>query len=66
MNDYEKLRKKLNAYFSPKRNKHYARYMFLKMRPLAGEATVSYAARLREKAYECEFGNTFDDRILEH
>ena len=66
MNDYEKLRKKLNDYFSPKRNKHYARYMFLKMIPLAGEATVSYAARLREKAYECEFGNTFDDRILEH
>ena len=66
MNDYEKLRKKLNDYFSPKRNKHYARYMFLKLRPLAGEATVSYAARLREKVYECEFGNTFDDRILEH
>ena len=36
------------------------------MRPLAGEATVSYAARLREKVYEYEFGNTFDDRVLEH
>ena len=66
LNEYEKLRMKLNDYFSPKRNKHYARYMFLKMRPLAGETTVAYATRLREKAYDCEFGATFDDRILEH
>ena len=65
-NEYEKLRKKLNDYFAPKQNKHYARYMFLKMRPFAGEATIAYAARLREKAYDCEFGGTFDDRILEH
>ena len=36
------------------------------MRPLAGEATISYAARLRENAYACEFKDTFDDRILEH
>ena len=36
------------------------------MRTLAGEATIAYAARLREKAYDCDFGNTFDDRILEH
>ena len=49
LNEYEKLRMKLNDYFSPKRNKHYARYMFLKMRPLAGETTVAYATRLREK-----------------
>ena len=65
-NGYEKLRKKLNDYFLPKQNKHYARYVFLKMRPLAGEATISYAARLRENAYACEFKDTFDDRILEH
>ena len=36
------------------------------MRPFAGEATIAYAARLREKAYNCEFGDMFDDRILEH
>ena len=60
------LRKKLNDYFLPKQNKHYARYVFLKMRPLADEATIAYAARLREKAYDCDFGNRFDDRILEH
>ena len=66
MNEYEKLRKKLNDYFLPRQNKHYSRYIFLKLRPLAGEATIAYAARLRERAYDCDFGDTFDDRILEH
>lgn len=55
---YVKLRTKLNEHFTPKKNKHHARYLFLKMRP--------YAARLREKAKECEFGDTYDERILEH
>ena len=49
-NDYEKLRKKLNDYFKPKKNKHHARYVFLKMRPAHGETTNAYAACLREKA----------------
>ena len=62
---YEKMRKKLNDYFAPKKNKHYSRYVFLKMRPINGESTISYAARLREKAADCEFENQ-DDRILEH
>ena len=31
-----------------------------------GETTSAYAARLREKTKECEFGATFDERILEH
>ena len=48
------------------KNKHYARFIFLKTRPEAGEATVAYATRLREKAHECEFGDTNDGRILEH
>ena len=66
LDEYQKLRKKLNEYFLPKKNKHYARYIFLKTRPEAGEATVAYATRLREKAHECEFGDTNDERILEH
>ena len=65
-NEYEKLFKKLIDYFAPKQNKHYTRYVFLKMRPFAGEAIIAYAARLREKAYNCEFGDKSDDRILEH
>ena len=68
LNEYEKLRKKLNAYFLPKRNKHHARYIFLKSKPIAGEKTVTYATRLREKAQDCEFGSAAqcDERILEH
>lgn len=68
LNEYEKLRKKLNDYFTPKRNKHHARYIFLKMKPIPGETTVTYATRLREKSQDCEFGDSSqsDERILEH
>ena len=41
-NNYEKLRKKLNEYFKPKKNKHHARYVFLKMRPTHDETTNAY------------------------
>ena len=41
-----KLRGKLNNYFWPQTNVHYARYLFLKTKQLADESTVSYAARL--------------------
>ena len=63
---YIKLRTKLNGHFTPKKNKHLARYLFLKVRLHVGETISAYAARLREKAKGCEFGNTFDERILEH
>ena len=66
LDEYQRLRLKLNECFLPKKNKHYARFIFLKTRPEAGEATVTYATRLREKAHECEFGETNDERILEH
>ena len=66
LNEYDRLRTKLNNYFTPKRNKHYARYQFLSMRTTTEETTAAYAARLQEKAYDCEFGETTDDRILEH
>ena len=63
---YLKLRTNLNDHFTPKKNKHHARYLFLKIRPHVGEAKSAYAARLREKAKECEFGTTFDARSFEH
>ena len=63
--EYVKLRDKLCNYYAPKKNRHYATYVFMKMRPLVGESTTAYAARLREKAHDCEFTNE-DDRILEH
>ena len=58
---YLKLRTKLSDHFTPKKNKHHARYLFFE-----NGATSAYAARLCEKAKECEFGTTFDERILEH
>lgn len=65
-NEYEKLKAKLNGHFIPKKNKHHARYLFLKMTSTSSESTAAYAARLREKAAECEFGGNHDDRLLEH
>ena len=66
LDEYTILRKKLNDYFTPKKNMHYARYLFLKMRPGKEESTVTYATRLREKARDCNFGTTCEERILEH
>ena len=36
------------------------------MRPAHGETTNAYAARLREKANDCELEANCDERILEH
>ena len=54
--EYKKLRTKLNDYFISKRNRHYARYLFLKLRPEREESTVAYATRLREKTWDSNFG----------
>ena len=62
---YNKLKGKLTDYFSPKKNIHYSRYLFLRMRLLIGKSTIAYAARLREKAVNCEFHDR-DETILEH
>lgn len=63
--DYKKLKRKLNNYFLAKKNKHHARCTFNKQKQIAGESVVTYAARLREKSKDCEFGEQTDDRILE-
>ena len=36
------------------------------MRSITGETTTAYFARLREKAYECEFAENLDERIKKH
>ncbi|CAC5398547.1 unnamed protein product [Mytilus coruscus] len=64
--EYKVLKNKLNKYYLPKKNKHHARYLFLKMKPFRDENTVTYVMRLREKAHECEFEATCEERILEH
>ena len=65
LDDYKKLKKKVNAHFLPRRNKYLARYLFLKMRPRTGQQTVEYAIRLKEQAIECEFGNNYEESIFE-
>ena len=61
------MKKKLSDDLIPKKNKHYVRYMFLKLRPELEETTVAYVTRLREKAHDgCNFGIMCDERILEH
>ena len=42
---YKKLKNKLNDYFMTKKNIHHARFVFSKMRPATGVATVTYAVR---------------------
>ena len=64
LDEYGKLKAKLNKYFLANQNKHNARYLFNHMKPVSGENIVTYVTRLREKAQGCEFHDT-DDRILE-
>ncbi len=63
--EYKKTVRKLNSYFVPKKNKHYALYLFNKLQQDADETVAKYTARLREKAKDCEFEDT-EGRILEH
>ena len=37
LDEYQRLKNKLNAYFLPRRNTYLARYLFLKSRPRSGE-----------------------------
>lgn len=64
--DYKKLKRKLDNHFLPKKNKHHTRFRFNKQKQIGRESVVTYAARLREKSKDCEFGTQTDDRLLEH
>lgn len=61
VNDYEKLRKKLNDYFKLKKNKYYVRYVFFKMRLIYDEIMNVYVVCLREKVNDCEFEVNCDE-----
>ena len=63
--DYDKVKRKLNTHFIPKKNRHYAVYLFTRLKQKRDETVVSYAARLRQHARDCEFDNE-SARILEH
>ena len=64
--DYELQTRKLNAHYVPKKNKHYARYLFNELKQKKDESVINYTARMREKARYCDFGEQEDERILEH
>lgn len=53
--DIRSWKEKITDYFASKNNVHDSRYAFLKMRPRAGENTVSYAARLWEQAKNYDY-----------
>ena len=69
LNAYTRLKWKVSDFYS-KKNTHHAKFIFSSMKPSVlssgkVESTVSYAARLREQASNCDYHNP-DDRILEH
>ena len=56
---YKAALRKLDAYFTPKLNVPYERYVFRTMRQ--GEETVDqYVSRLKKQADNCEFGDELD------
>nr|MCS5549955.1 hypothetical protein [Gammaproteobacteria bacterium] len=65
LDEYAVLENKLDKYFLPKKNKHHARCTFLRMKQERVEKIGSYVSRLREKANDCEFGETMEAGILE-
>ena len=64
--DYKKLKRKLYHHILPKKNRQHARYTFNKQKQIERKRVVTYAARLREKSQDCEFGEETEDRILQH
>ena len=65
VDEYTVLKNKLDKYFLRRKNKHHVRYTFLRMKQERGEKIGSYVSILREKANDCEFGETMEERILE-
>ena len=65
LDEYAVLKNKLDKCFLPKKNKHHARCTFLRMKQERGEQICRYVSRLREKANDCEFGETVEERIME-
>ncbi|KAL9952955.1 hypothetical protein ACROYT_G040288 [Oculina patagonica] len=44
-NDYKKLKRKLDNYFLPKKNKHHGRFTFSKQKPVEGASVVTYCGK---------------------
>ena len=61
--DADVILTKLSAYFIPKRNKIYERYVFNSRSQRAEESFDQFLTALRKLAVTCEFG-TFEDEML--
>ena len=53
--DYATAKKKLDDYFSPKKNVDYEVFQFQQAQQLSGERVEQFATRLRKMANNCEF-----------
>ena len=62
---YADVKRKLTAYFNPKRNAFFEKHTFRQARQLAGETLDNYATRLRQLSQYCEFGNINQEIILQ-
>lgn len=61
---YEKLRKKLNDYFIPKRNKHYSQYVSQNEASSRGiHKGICYG--IKGKVHDCDFATNNDEQIPE-
>ena len=61
--DVDECIKALEAYFKPKRNVVYERYLFIMCQQNSGETVDSYVNRLRKAASTCQFGTITEELI---
>ena len=67
--DYATAKKKLDDYFSPKKNVDYEIFQFRQTTQLPGETVEQFATRLRRLAASCEFNNVDNEiksAIIQH
>jgi len=63
VDQFADVKRKLTAYFNPKRNIYYEVHKFRKANQLKGESLDNYATRLRQLSLYCEF-NDVDKEII--
>ena len=67
LDKFDDVKLALSAYFAPKANITYNRYLFSKMKQEEGECVDTFVTRLRKAAKACEFNvrNDIEDRIAD-
>ena len=60
---FDVLVKKLDEYFSPKRNSTFERHLFRSIKPENGEDFKKFILRVRQQASKCQFGENKQDVI---